>query len=70
MTVDSGPGSRFDRVTKWMLFILPTLCGFLMWRIRDHDPYMPILAVSAWGCGTLYALLIVFDHYRRPPGGR
>jgi hypothetical protein len=63
-------GRRFDTASKWALFILPTLCGFLMWKIRDRDPLMPVMAVSAWGCGALYALLIIFDHYRRPPSGR
>lgn len=63
-------GQRIDRFFMWTLFILPTLCGFMMWRIRDRDPLMPVMAISAWGCGALYALLIIFDYYRRPPGGR
>lgn len=66
------PGSRFDKVSLWMMFVLPSTAGTLSWMVRDRlEPGLGVLtAMAGWGCGLLCALTIIFDYYRRPPGDR
>ncbi|MFC4120102.1 hypothetical protein [Nonomuraea zeae] len=62
-----NPESTFDRITLWMMFVLPTACGLVTWQVRP-DPYAPVFTFACLGCGALSALTLIFDLCRKPPG--
>lgn len=66
------PGTRFDKITQWLLFILPSIVGTMSWMMRDRleSGTGLLTALAGWGCGALGALTLIFDYYRRPPSDR
>ncbi|GAA2691918.1 hypothetical protein [Nonomuraea recticatena] len=56
--------SWFDRVMPWALFILPAITGCILWI--KSDKYPPEFAYLCWLCAVPWALILLFNHYRRP----
>jgi hypothetical protein len=65
-------GDRFDRVMHWLLFILPAVCGCLFWIQGERNPedVPQEMAYMAWLSAVFGVLLILQDHYGKPPGDR
>jgi hypothetical protein len=65
-------GDRLDRVLHWILFTLPAVSGCLFWMQSQRNPqdYPQEMAYLAWMAAVVGVLLILRDHYGKPPGDR